>query len=201
MWLTLRILAWRSRRLALVLALAAFALATAHVAAPPAARTQAVVVAAHPLAAGATLSDEDLRLVRLPAALVPESVTADPARLRGRVVATAVPRGLPVVTESLTAGRFAVAPPAGSAVVAIEVEPGLLTPGDRVDLVAVGCPAGAADPGAASDGGLAGPWTVAQGALVVDVADRTATVALPADAGRTVAGAEAGCTVRSLLRT
>lgn len=198
MWLTLRILAWRSRRLALVLLLGAGALAAAHLAAPPAPRTQAVVVAAHAIAAGTTLGDGDLRLVHLPAALVPDSASTDPGELRGRVLVTGVPRGLPVVPEALTSGRFAVPPPTGSAVVSLEVEAGLLTPGDRVDLVAVGCTTGVADDGPADahpDG------TAAEGALVVDVGDGTAAVAVPPEAGRVVARAQAACSIRALLRT
>lgn len=187
------------RRLGAVLVLGAFALVAAHLAAPPAPRTQAVVVAARAVPAGTALTDADLRVVRLPAGLVPDSAGPDPGALRGRVAATALPRGLPVVAQALTAGRFAVAPPAGSAVLALDVEPGVLAPGDRVDLVAVGCLAG---PDGAGPGDAAtATRTVAESALVVDVAEDSVAVAVPPEGGRAIAEAAAGCTLRALLRT
>lgn len=198
MWLTVRILAWRVRRLGAVLALGALALVAAHLAAPPAPRTQAVVVAARDVPSGTELTAADLRVVRLPAGLVPDSASPEPGALRGRVTATALPRGLPVVAQALTAGRFAVAPPAGSAVLALDVEPGVLAPGDRVDLVAVGCVAGG-DLGKPGEPGTTA--TVAESALVVDVAEGAVAVAAPPEAGRAIAAAASGCTLRALLRT
>lgn len=195
MWLTLRIIAWRARRVVAVLVIASFALVTAHVAAPPAPRTRAVVVAARDVPAGAALADADLRVARVAVGLVPASATADVDAVRGRVLAVAVPRGLPVVAEQLTAGRFAVTPPPGSTVLSLEVEPGVLAPGDHVDVVAVGCPAEDGDPGGAREP------LAAQEALVVDVGETSVAVALPRDAGRSLAAASAGCTLRPLLRT
>lgn len=170
--LSVRLLAWRMRAVLVVTGLLLAAGAVARQAAPPTPPVEPVVVAAHDLTAGQPLAAGDLRVVRMPAGLVPDGATSDPSTLVDRAVTAGVPSGLPIVAAQLDGDRFGLALPAGTVAVPIRLADlavaGLLRPGDRVDLVA---PAGV-DGWAGTE---AAPATVlASGALVLEVLDRAA---------------------------
>lgn len=136
--LTVRVWAWRARPLLVLALLALLALATAR-ALGPTAPGAAVLVAAHDLDAGEELTGDDVRAVPLDPA--PAGAAADPAAVVGRTLAVAVPAGLPLVPELLSGDRFTVEPPPGTVVVPLELdEAAVLVAGDRVDVMAVGCP-------------------------------------------------------------
>lgn len=135
----LRILLWRGRLpvAAGCLGLAA-ALAVGELRPAPAA-TVDVLVAAHDLPAGTTLTSTDVRTAALaPAAAVDSARAAGHASLVGRRTAVPVPAGLPMVPGVLTGGRLT--GPPGTVVTAVRLADGavarLLSPGDRVDLLA-----------------------------------------------------------------
>lgn len=170
--LGVRLLAWRMRAVLVVTGLLLAAGAVARQAAPPTPPVEPVVVAAHDLTAGQPLAAGDLRVVRMPAGLVPDGATSDPSTLVDRAVTAGVPSGLPIVAAQLDGDRFGLALPAGTVAVPIRLADlavaGLLRPGDRVDLVA---PTGV-DGWAGTE---AAPATVlASGALVLEVLDRAA---------------------------
>ena len=174
--LSVRLLFWRMRALLVVAGLLLAAGAVARQAAPPTPPAEPVVVAAHDLTAGQPLAAGDLRVVRMPAGLVPDGATSDPSVLVDRAVTAGVPSGLPVVAAQLDGDRFGLAMPAGTVAVPIRLaDPavaGLLRPGDRVDLVAPTGVDGWAGTGAGTE---AAPATVlARGALVLEVLDRVA---------------------------
>jgi len=155
--LTLRVWAWRARPLLALVLLALLALAAAHAVAPDA-PAPAVLVAATDLAAGDVLTGDDLRAVPLDPA--PVGAPTDPAAVVGRALAVAVPAGLPLVPELLDGERFTRDPPAGTVVVPLELdEAAVLVAGDRVDVLAVGCPEH--------------PAALARRALVVQAAEPT----------------------------
>src|SRR5450756_3013874 len=79
--LSVRLLFWRMRALLVVAGLLLAAGAVARQAAPPTPPAEPVVVAAHDLTAGQPLAAGDLRVVRMPAGLVPEGATSDPSVL------------------------------------------------------------------------------------------------------------------------
>lgn len=170
--LSVRLLFWRMRAILVVAGLLLAAGVVARQAAPPTPPVEPVVVAAHDLTAGQPLAAGDLRVVRMPAGLVPDGATSDPSVLVDRAVTAGVPSGLPVVAAQLDGDRFGLALPAGTVAVPIRLaDPAvarLLRPGDRVDLVAPTGVDGWAGTGAA-------PATVlASGALVLEVVDRAA---------------------------
>src|SRR5665648_802323 len=155
--LSVQLLFWRMRAILVVAGLLLAAGVVARQAAPPTPPVEPVVVAAHDLTAGQPLAAGDLRVVRMPAGLVPDGTPA-------------------VTTRSTSADGSDVAPsgtrPAGTVAVPIRLaDPavaGLLRPGDRVDLVA---PTGV-DGWAGTE---AAPATVlASRALVLEVLDRAA---------------------------
>ncbi|GGC16278.1 SAF domain-containing protein [Cellulomonas carbonis] len=166
-----RIVLWRIRRLCLLGALALVALGVARAAAPPAPATLPTVVAARDLAAGTVLTASDLRVARVPRALVPSGASGAPGPLVGSEVAVAVPAGLAVVEGLLAGDRFAVDAPDGSVVVPVRLaDPAvaaILRPGDRVDLVA----GSDAEPTGAPD-------VVARDALVLESSREAAAGAL-----------------------
>ena len=177
MLLTLRIAAWRLRRVTVVVGVVLLASFVARQAAPPPEPTTPVVVASRALEAGTVLTDADVRVVRVPSRLVPDGGTPAAHELPGRQVTAAVPAGLPLVPGVLDGGRFAAEAPAGTVTVPVRlVDPAvaeLLRPGDRVDLVAPGAGDLTTAPVAGDDGVLAA------GALVLEVA------AAPDDGGLT----------------
>lgn len=142
---------------------------------PPAvaAPSASVVVAARDLAGGVTLSRSDVRLARLPRAVLPRGVLRDAAGAIGRAPAGPVRAGEPL-TDLRLLGPPLLRAAGGPAAVAAPVriaDPGvvrLLRPGDRVDVIAAGEGARVvasdlpviAVPGPSGDG-------AAEGALVV----------------------------------
>jgi len=157
--LTLRVWAWRARPLLALALLVLLVLALARAVAPDAA-APAVLVAAEDLAAGDVLTGGDLRAVPLDPA--PAGATADPSAVIGRALAVAVPAGLPLVPELLAGERFTLDPPPGTVVVPLELdEAAVLVAGDRVDVLAIGCPEHSA--------------ALARRALVVQAAEPTPT--------------------------
>jgi Flp pilus assembly protein CpaB len=150
-----------------------------------------VVVAARDLTVGRSIEDADLRRVNLPIALVIGTPVAAPT---GRTVVAPVLAGEPIVAERLApdgiSGPMALAPD-DSRAVAIPTPSGRppVTPGDRVDIVAV-----------ALDGTTRAP-RVATGAVVLATSDDTVTVAVePAELTATARAALEGTAVLALTR-
>ena len=146
-----------------------------------------VVVATRPVAMGAVLRPGDVAVRELPASFLPEGHVAASAEAVGRTVVVALFPGLPVVRDHLAPdglrGVAAVLPPGTRAVTV----PGggasaPVRPGDVVDVLATFDPAMSAHAGP----GAAEPtFAVAVAALVVDVGDDSATVAVrPEEAKR-----------------
>lgn len=126
------------RRLAAgVLAVLALVLAVA----PTESRGVPVVVAARDLVAGSTVAEADLAVRRWPDDLVPAGALRDPAAARDRVLVGAARAGEPLTDARLAgAGPLSSAGPNTAAVPVRLADPGvagLLTPGSRVDVVAV----------------------------------------------------------------
>ena len=107
-----------------------------------------VVVAAHDLTVGESIEDDDLRSSELPVALVVGTPVADPT---GRTVVATVLAGEPVVAERLApdgvTGPMALAP-ADTRALAVPTPSGRppVSPGDRVDIVAVALDGTTTDP-------------------------------------------------------
>lgn len=138
--LGVRVLVWRLRTPLTLVGLVLAACLVARQAAPDPPPARDVVVAARDLAAGHTLTADDLRLVRMPRTLAPAGTVAQPADVEGRQVVVDVPAGLPLVAGVLGGGRFGLEAPVGTVAVPIRLADaavaGLLRPGDRIDLVA-----------------------------------------------------------------
>jgi Flp pilus assembly protein CpaB len=157
----LRVALWRARFLVAAACLGLAAATALQVLAPAPEPTVEVLVAAHDLTAGTTLTGTDVVAIRLPAgAGVAGSSSSAPARadLVGATVAVAVPAGMPLVGGVIAGGELA--GPAGTVVTAVRLADDavarLLAAGDHVDLLA-----------APADGG--GGTTVAGRALVMSV--------------------------------
>lgn len=139
-----------------------------------------VVVAAHDLEPGVTVTEADLRSVDLPEALLAGTRVDDP---RGRTVTTRVLTGEVIVGERLApdgvTGPMALAPP-GARGIAVPTSAGRppVRVGDRVDVVAVVLDSARAT-------------RTASGGVVVAVDDDAITVAVAAD--------EVGATARAAL--
>ncbi|MEJ0004679.1 MAG: Flp pilus assembly protein CpaB [Pararobbsia sp.] len=106
------------------------------VAAPVAAPTFPVVVAAHGVPAGQALKSDDLQLTHL--ALNPPGAYADVNTLVGRIPLADIGQGSPIVETNLLAGLAGRLAP-GERAVAIKVDElagvgGRVRPGDTVDL-------------------------------------------------------------------
>lgn len=100
-----------------------------------------VVVAARDLARGATLNAEQLEVRELPGEFAPPGAVRDPATAEGRVLASAIEAGEPVIRTRLAAPRAgpvaALVPPGLRAfVVASDIPPEAVRAGDRVDVLA-----------------------------------------------------------------
>ncbi|MEU2202432.1 Flp pilus assembly protein CpaB [Isoptericola sp. NPDC019482] len=137
----LRSVLWRVRFVlaAVCCGLAAVAVVQAVRPAPP--PSVAVVVPAHPLAAGEPVAADDLTTVAVAAALVPDGAVTDPDDLVGRSPVTTLPAGLPLHPALLPGGGVVAQAPKGTVVVPVRLEDtaaGWLRPGDRVDLVVTG---------------------------------------------------------------
>ena len=105
--------------------------------------TNPAVVAALDLPIGTVIRAENLSVVEWPAASRPASAAADPATLVGRVVATHLFKGEPVLGEKLAGGKgrgLAALLPDGMRAVAVRVDDvvgvaGFVHPGDFVDVI------------------------------------------------------------------
>ncbi len=164
-----------------------------------------VLVAAHDLAPGVTLTADDVAVRRHPAATVPDGAATGPAAVLGATLAGPARRGEPL-TDVRLLGRALARSAAGPDARIVAVHPAdaaladLVHPGDVVDVIAAG-----ADP---APEGAAPPRIVAAGAVVVLVSpqstgpgtDRVVLVALPAAAAVAVAGAALTAAVTLTLR-
>jgi pilus assembly protein CpaB len=103
-----------------------------------------LVVAAHDVAAGATLATADLEIRTWPAALVPDGAVRAPEDASGRVLAGAARAGEPLTDLRLVGSELTalLAGQAGAAAVPVRLADsdvaGLLVPGSRVDVVTAG---------------------------------------------------------------
>ena len=95
-----------------------------------------VVTAAHPLAAGTTLTDADLTRTSMPESFVPPDALTDPAAAVGRVVNAPVSERSVVTAASVAAGQSLARP--GMVVIALpladEALAALVTPGSLIDI-------------------------------------------------------------------
>jgi pilus assembly protein CpaB len=100
----------------------------------------AVTVASDDLPAGTVLTERDLATARLPAAVVPDGVTADPGALVGRVLAGGVRSGEPLTDARLVGPGLTALLPAGQVAAPVRLADlavtGLVSTGDRVDVLA-----------------------------------------------------------------
>ena len=146
--------------------------------------TRAVAVATHPLGPGDVVTAADVRTELVPAAFVPAGAVASVAGTTGHTVVVALFPGEPVLRGHLAPGGVqgvgALLPP-GTRAVAVPAGPGggRLQRGDVLDVLATFDPANA--------GGGDPTFPVAAGALVVDVAPETVTVAVTPDEAAKVA--------------
>lgn len=133
----LRVVAWRARRPLAALCAGLAALVAVDLARPDEPPTARVLVAARDLALGTELTEDDVVLDDVPAALLPAGLGAPPDVL-GRRLAVPVPAGLPVVVELLV--DDATTGPPGTVVVPVRFADAgvaaVLRPGMRVDVVA-----------------------------------------------------------------
>lgn len=107
--------------------------------APAEARTAPVVVAARDLPTGHELVEGDLRMVDVPAVLLPVRALASDEEAVGRRLAAPLPEGSALTSTQLRDGAVALS--ADQALLAIPVDAALvrhLTPGSRIDLVVPG---------------------------------------------------------------
>jgi pilus assembly protein CpaB len=108
--------------------------------------TVQVVRASTDIGATDQITEEMLETTEVPKSLVPPGAWADPSQIVGRVTCSVIPAGVPVVPallapEGTRPGMASLIPP-GYRAMAIEIDEiagvgGWLTPGSRVDVVAV----------------------------------------------------------------
>jgi len=172
-----RAVLWRTRFLVAAVFVGVAASVAADAARPEPPPTEPVAVAARVLAAGSVLRSEDVAVVRMPAALVPDGAPTNPAAVVGGSVAVPVAAGMPLVAGVLVPDDLA--GPDGTVVAAVRLaDPAvasLLSPGMRVDVLA-----------ATAEGGRG--KVVAERALVLP------TPAAPGGDGATTVGRIAGAT-------
>lgn len=147
-----------------------------------------VVVAAHRLDPGVEVASGDVAVRLVPGSLAPADSLTSTDEAVGRTVVVPIFAGLPVMEGHLAAsglkGVAALLPP-GTRAVAVPNggAPLPLVAGDHVDVLATFDPSG--DPSGSPTAGADPTFPVARGALVVDVADDSATVAVgPQEAAR-----------------
>lgn len=143
--LRIRILLWRARLPLAAACLGLAALLAVDELRPAPAVTVDVLVAAHDLPAGATLTVADVRTAPLPPdAALPAARAEGHATLVGERTAVPVPEGLPLVPGVLAGGRLS--GPPGTVVTAVRLADAavarLLAPGDRVDVLAASAQGG-----------------------------------------------------------
>lgn len=156
-----------------------------------------VVVAVKALEPGAAVGPSDVTLRQVPGSLVPDDALTTTEQATGRTVLSPVFPGVPLVAGQLAPdgrrGLTGLLPPGSRAVAVPNGRPGLvLVRGDSVDVLATFDPAGAAD-------GAPPTFPVAVAALVVDVGDESAAVAVTPDEAARVAFALASGVVTLAL--
>lgn len=156
-----------------------------------------VVVATSLLEPGSVVPAGDLAVRHVPGSLVPEGAVAALDAAAGRTVVAPVYPGVPMVAEQLAPdgrrGLTALLPPGSRAVAVPNGRPGLaLVRGDTVDVLATFDPADATE-------GVVPTFPVAISAVVVDVGDESAAVAVTPDEAARVAFAMASGVVTLAL--
>ncbi len=156
-----------------------------------------VVVAVHALEPGSVVGDDDVSVRLVPASLVADGALMSPDDARGRTVVAPVFPGLPIVAGQLAPdgrrGLAALLPPGSRAVAVPNARPSLaLVRGDAVDVLATFDLADAAE-------GTPPTFPVATDAVVVDVGDESAAVAVSPDEAARVAFALASGVVTLAL--
>ncbi|HEV3401320.1 MAG TPA: SAF domain-containing protein [Acidimicrobiales bacterium] len=147
-------------------------------------------VATRPVAMGAVVGADDVEVRRVPAAFLPEDTIGAPEQVVGQTAVVALFPGQPVVRAQLARwGRRGVAAllPPGARAVSVPTGPASprLERGDVVDVLATFAEE-AASAGGQGDGG-APTFPVATAALVVDVGEESATVAVGVEEAARVA--------------
>ena len=203
----LRIAAWRARLLVAALGLGLATAITVEALAPPAPPAVGVLVAAHDLAAGRTLTPADVAVAQVPpgTAVAGSQASADArAALVGATTAVPVPAGLPLV-EGVLVGDRLVGPP-GTVVTAVRLADDavarLLGAGDRVDLLAAPADGGPGQVVAHGALVLASPGAATAGGLIdVGSGDERATllVAVRAEDAAPLAGAVTGTSLVAVV--
>lgn len=131
--------------------------------APPA--SVAVVVTAREVEAGSSVVAADVQVTEVPADLAPAGLRSVDDAV-GRTASVRIAPGTVLQESLVAAGDLGAAAPAGTVVAPVRLDPGvsgLLTAGDRVDLLVA---AGATGPDGAGDGPADDPY-LARGAVVV----------------------------------
>ncbi|MDR3360805.1 MAG: SAF domain-containing protein [Bifidobacteriaceae bacterium] len=123
-----------------------------------------VVVTARAVAAGATVTEQDVRVASVPSALIPEGAATSPDTVVGKQTAVNLPKATIVQGGFLRAGAAHGDLPAGRVAAAVRLsDPGIAAMtavGNRVDLLA--------SAGATGSGSIAPAQVLAEGALVLD---------------------------------
>lgn len=118
---------------------------------PPAPPTVSVLVAAHALIGGQTVTDRDVAVRPLPASALPVDFLAEPAQAVGRPLTVSVPAGAVLLPTSVVTKNALAAP--GLAVLPVTLTAtaaGLVEVGDRIDLLAADADGDAAQVAAAA---------------------------------------------------
>lgn len=162
-----------------------------------------VVVATTDLTAGTVLAADDLDVVALPVPAAPDGAAADVGQLTGEVLAGPVRRGEPVTDVRLVGpGLWSRLPPGQVAApvrLADLAVATLLRPGDRVDVLATGADAGAAEVVAAGALVVNAPPATDAGAGVPREASGLLVLAVPAETAARLAGAATSSTLTVTL--
>jgi len=156
----------------------------------------AVLVARRTLPAGRAIDPGQVVVVRVPAAIVPETALTEADQVAFRIAAVAIPPSLPIVASLMRRGAGTATLAAGERAVGVRVDdvtglPGLLDAGSEVDVVI-----GSGETRIAVDraGVLARPRRTSDGSWAV-------VLRLPSRLAETVADAQAGgAGVRLLAR-
>jgi Flp pilus assembly protein CpaB len=130
----------RYRRVIAAVAASIAVLLMARVMSPPPAETVPVVVATHDVNGGAAIAPEDVRVARMPPALVPHGAFLSTSRVVGSTVAAPLRAGEPL-TDRRVLGRSLIAGYAAGLVAApVRIQDSdvvrLLRPGDSIDVYA-----------------------------------------------------------------
>lgn len=176
------------RSVAAILALAAVALAAGDLLRPDTTGSSLLVVAARDLAPGATLSEDDLAIVRVPEQITPDGALTAVADAAESTVAGPIRRGEIITDTRLLTPRLTAAALGDIDARIVPIRPSdraiveLLHTGDRVDILS-------------ADDQTGDPQPIAENALVVlvpevlDIDERPVLVALPLEAASALAAA------------